>query len=85
MQKSLFPGYTIGVDAYDDIKNVCPAYGKKAAVIGGKHALAVTFARSSALAWISASLVGRPMERLNLYRVSLSAYCLSMVSITRIP
>ena len=40
MQKSLFPGYTIGVDAYDDIKNVCPAYGKKVAVIGGKHALA---------------------------------------------
>ena len=40
MQKSLFPGYTIGVDAYDDIKNVCPAYGKKVAVIGGKRALA---------------------------------------------
>lgn len=40
MQKSLFPGYTIGVDAYDDIKNVCPAYGKKVAVISGKHALA---------------------------------------------
>ena len=40
MQKSLFPGYTIGVDAYDDIKNVCPAYGKKVAVLGGKHALA---------------------------------------------
>ena len=40
MQKSLFPGYTIGVDAYDDIKNVCPAYVKKVAVIGGKHALA---------------------------------------------
>ena len=40
MQKSLFPGYTIGTDAYDDIKNVCPAYGKKVAVIGGKRALA---------------------------------------------
>ena len=40
MQKSLFPGYTIGVDAYDDIKNVCPANGKKVAVIGGKHVLA---------------------------------------------
>ena len=39
MQKSLFPGYTIGVDAYDDIKNVCPAYGKKVAVICGKHVL----------------------------------------------
>ena len=28
MQKSLFPGYTVGEDAYEDIKNVCPAYGK---------------------------------------------------------
>lgn len=40
MQKSLFPGYTIGTDAYDDIRNVCPAYGKKVAIIGGKRALA---------------------------------------------
>ena len=29
MQKSLFPGYTIGPDAYEDIVNVCPAYGKR--------------------------------------------------------
>ena len=40
MQKSLFPGYTIGTDAYDDIANVCPAYGKKVAIIGGERALA---------------------------------------------
>ena len=40
MQKTLFPGYTIGTDAYDDIANVCPAHGKKVAIIGGKHALA---------------------------------------------
>ena len=40
MEKSLFPGYTIGVDAYEDIRNVCPAYGKKVAVIGGEKALA---------------------------------------------
>ena len=39
MQKSLFPGYTIGADAYEDIANVCPAYGKTAAIIGGKRAL----------------------------------------------
>jgi len=39
MQKTLFPGYTIGPDAYDDIANVCPTYGKKVAVIGGKRAL----------------------------------------------
>ena len=40
MQKALFPGYTVGPDAYDDIVNICPAYGKKAAIIGGKKALA---------------------------------------------
>ena len=40
MQKSLFPGYTIGTDAYEDIAAVCPAYGKKVAIIGGKRALA---------------------------------------------
>lgn len=40
MQKSLFPGYTIGPDAYGDIAAVCAPYGKKVAVIGGKHALA---------------------------------------------
>ena len=39
MHKTLFPGYTIGTDAYDDIVNVCPAYGKKIAIIGGKRAL----------------------------------------------
>ncbi|HJB32521.1 iron-containing alcohol dehydrogenase family protein [uncultured Oscillibacter sp.] len=40
MEKSLFPGYTIGPDAYEDIKNVCPAYGRKVAIIGGEKALA---------------------------------------------
>ena len=35
MQKALFPGYTVGPDAYDDIVNICSAYGKKAAIIGG--------------------------------------------------
>lgn len=40
MQKALFPGYTVGPDAYEDIVNICPAYGKRAAIIGGKHALA---------------------------------------------
>ena len=40
MEKTLFPGYTIGPDAYDDIAAVCPARGKTAAVIGGKRALA---------------------------------------------
>ena len=27
MQKALFPGYTVGPDAYEDIVNICPAYG----------------------------------------------------------
>ena len=40
MQKALFPGYTVGPDAYDDIVNICSAYGKKAAIIGGRKALA---------------------------------------------
>ena len=35
MQRSLFPGYSIGTDAYDDIANICPTFGKKIAVIGG--------------------------------------------------
>lgn len=40
MEKALIPGYTIGPDAYEDIGNVCPAYGKKVAIVGGKRALA---------------------------------------------
>ena len=35
----MFPGYTIGPDAYDDIVSVCPACGRKVAIIGGKRAL----------------------------------------------
>ncbi len=40
MDKTLMPGYTIGADAYEDIPNVCPGYGRTAVMIGGKHALA---------------------------------------------
>ena len=40
MQETLFPGYTIGDDAYTNIPAVCAPFGKKAAIIGGKHALA---------------------------------------------
>lgn len=39
-QETLFPGYTIGEDAYQNILAVCAPFGKKAAIIGGKHALA---------------------------------------------
>ena len=40
MKRTLFPGYSVGTDAYEDIKEICPAYGKKSAIIGGMHALA---------------------------------------------
>lgn len=40
MQETLFPGYTIGEDAYSNIPAVCALFGKKAAIIGGKRALA---------------------------------------------
>lgn len=65
MEKTLFPGYTIGPDGYDDIAAVCPAYGKKAAVIGGKHALAaagdaiVKAARDAGIEVIGPPLVRR--------------------------
>lgn len=39
-QETLFPGYTIGEDAYQNIPAVCTPFGKKAAIIGGKRALA---------------------------------------------
>lgn len=39
-QETLFPGYTIGEDAYQNIPAVCAPLGKKAAIIGGKRALA---------------------------------------------
>ena len=39
MEKTLFPGYTIGPDAYDDIVSVCSPYGRKVAIIGGERAL----------------------------------------------
>ena len=40
MQETLFAGYTIGEDAYQNIPAVCAPFGKRAAIIGGKHALA---------------------------------------------
>ena len=40
MQETLFAGYTMGEDAYENVPAVCAPFGKKAAIIGGKHALA---------------------------------------------
>ncbi len=36
-----FPDYTIGVDSYEKICEVCPRYGKNVVVIGGKKAIEV--------------------------------------------
>jgi glycerol dehydrogenase-like iron-containing ADH family enzyme len=35
-----FPGYTIGEHAYDQVREICPLYGKKVVAIGGKTAMA---------------------------------------------
>ena len=35
MHRTMFPGYTVGADAYDDIAGVCGQYGRKAVIIGG--------------------------------------------------
>lgn len=40
MNSVIFPGYTIDENAYDKMKEICSRYGCKAAVIGGKTAMA---------------------------------------------
>ncbi|WP_110954169.1 iron-containing alcohol dehydrogenase family protein [Anaerosinus massiliensis] len=35
----IFPSYTIGEEAYDKVKDVCPRYGTKVVAIGGKTAI----------------------------------------------
>ena len=35
-----FPDYTIGEEAYDKIREICPRYGKSVVVIGGKEGVA---------------------------------------------
>ena len=32
-----FPDYTVGVEAYEKIREVCPRYGKTVVVIGGRR------------------------------------------------
>ena len=61
MERTLIPGYTIGADAYDDIVNICAQYGKKAAIIGGRQALAA--ARDKILRAID----GSPIESLGCF------------------
>ncbi len=35
----IFPSYTIGEQAYDKVKDICPRYGTKVVAIGGKTAM----------------------------------------------
>ncbi len=39
MQESYFTGYTIGIDAYDNIDAVCSDFGRRVLIIGGETAL----------------------------------------------
>ncbi len=39
MKTQLFPGYSIGPDAYKELVNICMPYGTKAVVIGGEKAI----------------------------------------------
>ncbi|MGD9570155.1 MAG: iron-containing alcohol dehydrogenase family protein [Sedimentibacter sp.] len=39
MKTQLFPGYSIGSDAYKEVANICIPYGTKAVVIGGEKAM----------------------------------------------
>ena len=55
MERTLIHCYTIGADAYDDIVNICAQYGKKAAIIGGRQALAA--ARDKILRAIDGSTI----------------------------
>ena len=34
-----FPDYTVGVEAYEKIREVCPRYGKTVVVIGGRRGI----------------------------------------------
>ena len=40
MHRTMFPGYTVGTDAYDDVASVCEQYGRKVVIIGGEKVLA---------------------------------------------
>lgn len=39
MKTQLFPSYTIGPDAYNEIANICMPFGRTIAVIGGQRAI----------------------------------------------
>ncbi|SFT83927.1 glycerol dehydrogenase [Selenomonas sp. GACV-9] len=43
-----FPDYTIGVEAYEKIREVCPRYGKSVVVIGGRRGIEAAKAKMTA-------------------------------------
>ena len=57
MKRTLFPGYTIGTDAYRDIVAICSACGRRAVIIGGKRALAAAEAKIRAAVEASAIFI----------------------------
>lgn len=40
MKSTFFPHFTIGVDAYDAIPDICLDYGKTAVIVGGEKSRA---------------------------------------------
>ena len=36
-----FPNYTIGIEAYEKIREICPRYGKSVVVVGGRTGIEV--------------------------------------------
>lgn len=58
MSKVLMPGYSVGIDAYDSIAEVCGVYGKTAAIIGGKQALAAAQGKILAAAGRDIEILG---------------------------
>lgn len=56
----MFPSYTVGIDSYTKIPEICRPYGKKIAIIGGKTAL------HKAQNEIKAALIGSGLEILDI-------------------
>ena len=45
MKSTFFPHFTIGVDAYDAIPDICLDYGKTAVIVGGEKSRAAAAVR----------------------------------------
>ena len=71
-QETLFPGYTIGEDAYQNIPAVCAPFGKKAAIIGGKHALAAAEEKKTRYQWRLATVTEFKAENPSLTHYSVN-------------